>query len=67
MSRRARHHPGPRAEGGAVVIGGDYQGPGSARTLRQHGTHVCVVDETCIARASRFVKHIIPARRRTME
>jgi hypothetical protein len=42
-----------------VVIGGDYQG--------QHGTHVCVVDETFIARASRFVKHIIPMRRRTME
>jgi hypothetical protein len=50
-----------------VVIGGDSQGPGSARTLRQHGTHVCVADETCIARASRFVKYVIPVRRRTME
>ena len=50
-----------------MVIGGDYQGRGIAPTLGQHGTQECVVDETCIARASRFVKHIIPVRRRTME
>ena len=50
-----------------MVIGGDYQGRGIARSLGQHGAHVCVVDETCIARASRFVKHVIPVRCRTME
>lgn len=45
---------------GAVVVGGDYQGLGIARSLGRHGIPVCVVDdEICIARASRYVKHII--------
>lgn len=48
---------------GAVVIGGDYQGLGIARSLGQHGIPVCVVDdETCVARASRFVKHVVRVR-----
>lgn len=64
MSRRTGHHPRRHAGGGsvpgAVVIGGDYQGLGIARSLGQHGIPVCVVDdETSIARASRFVKHVI--------
>ena len=50
-----------------MVIGGDYQGRGIAPTLGQHGTQECVVDETCIARTSRFVKHVIQVRCRTME
>lgn len=68
MSRRTRHHPGRRADcdssvPAAVVIGGDYQGLGIARSLGLHGIPVCVVDdETCIARASRFVKHVIRVR-----
>jgi D-aspartate ligase len=68
MSGRARHHPGRGADcgssvPGAVVIGGDYQGLGIARSLGQHGIPVRVVDdETRIARASRFVKHVIRVR-----
>jgi D-aspartate ligase len=68
IGRRITHHPGRRADcgssvPGAVVIGGDYQGLGIARSLGQHGIPVCVVDdETCIARASRFVKHVIRVR-----
>jgi D-aspartate ligase len=46
-----------------VVLGGDYQGLGIARSLGRHGIPVCVIDdETSIARASRFVKHVIRAR-----
>jgi D-aspartate ligase len=42
---------------GAVVIGGDYQGLGIARSLGRHGIPVCVVDdEVSIARASRYVR-----------
>jgi D-aspartate ligase len=42
---------------GAVVIGGDYQGLGIARSLGAHGIPVCVVDdEISIARASRYVR-----------
>jgi D-aspartate ligase len=48
---------------GAVVIGGDYQGLGIARSLGRHGIPVCVIDdETSIARASRFVQHAIRVR-----
>lgn len=48
---------------GGVVIGGDYQGLGIARSLGQHGIPVCVIDdETSIARASRFVRHLIRVR-----
>lgn len=46
-----------------MVLGGDYQGLGIARSLGRHGIPVCVIDdETSIARASRFVKHVIRAR-----
>ena len=42
---------------GAIVIGGDYQGLGIARSLGRRGIPVCVIDdETSIARASRYVR-----------
>ena len=48
---------------GAVVIGGDYQGLGIARSLGRNGIPVCVIDdETSIARASRFVRNAIRVR-----
>ncbi len=41
---------------GAVVVGGDYQGLGIARSLGRHGVPVVVLDdEHSIARASRYV------------
>jgi D-aspartate ligase len=43
---------------GAVVVGGDYQGLGIARSLGRHGVPVCVVDdERSIAGVSRFTSH----------
>ncbi len=43
---------------GAVVLGGDSQGLGIARSLGRHGVPVCVIDdETSICRVSRFVQH----------
>jgi D-aspartate ligase len=48
---------------GGVVIGGDYQGLGIARSLGRHGIPVCVVDdETSVARASRFVQTVVRVR-----
>lgn len=42
---------------GAVVLGGDYQGLGIARSLGRHGVPVCVIDdEKSIARYSRYVE-----------
>src|ERR1700691_1990377 len=59
---RQRHGPDDQALG-AVVIGGDHQGLGIARSLGRHGIPVCVVDdETSIARASRFVQHVVRVR-----
>ena len=48
---------------GGVVLGGDSQGLGIARSLGRHGIPVCVIDdETSISRASRFVQHAIRVR-----
>ena len=48
----------PPAGIGAVVLGGDYQGLGIARSLGRHGIPLCVVDdERSIAAASRFTSH----------
>jgi predicted ATP-grasp superfamily ATP-dependent carboligase len=48
---------------GGVVIGGDYQGLGIARSLGRHGIPVCVVDdEISVARASRFVQTVVRVR-----
>lgn len=45
---------------GGVVLGGDSQGLGIARSLGRHGIPVCVVDdETSISRVSRFVQHTV--------
>ena len=59
--RAAAGRSGPGT--GAVVIGGDYQGLGIARSLGRYGIPVCVIDdETSIARASRFVRDAIRVR-----
>lgn len=48
--------PAPRAVPGAVVVGGDYQGLGIARSLGSRGVPVIVIDdEMSISRASRYV------------
>jgi D-aspartate ligase len=56
-----RDDPGlPERDVGAVVLGGDYQGLGIARSLGRRGVPVCVIDdEISIARASRFVRNAI--------
>lgn len=68
LSRPAgkRNKPPDRRGGpvpGAVIVGGDYQGLGIARSLGRHGVPVCLVDdETSIARASRFVRDVVRVR-----
>lgn len=48
---------------GGVVLGGDSQGLGIARSLGLHGVPVCVIDdEMSIARASRFVQQSVRVR-----
>jgi D-aspartate ligase len=43
---------------GGLVIGGDFQGLGIARSLGRHGVPVCVIDdEPSISRYSRYVTH----------
>ena len=45
---------------GGIVLGGDSQGLGIARSLGAHGVPVCVIDdETSIARASRYVRQVV--------
>jgi D-aspartate ligase len=57
-SRRSAGSPEPAP--GGVVLGGDSQGLGIARSLGRHGIPVCVVDdETSISRASRYVRHVV--------
>jgi D-aspartate ligase len=54
-----RPGPGPSGRPGGLIIGGDYQGLGIARSLGRQGIEVCVIDdETSISRASRFVRHV---------
>jgi D-aspartate ligase len=58
-----RRHTGHQQPPGAVVIGGDHQGLGIARSLGRRGIPVHVIDdETSIARASRFVQHVTRVR-----
>jgi predicted ATP-grasp superfamily ATP-dependent carboligase len=48
---------------GGVVLGGDSQGLGIARSLGRHGIPVCVIDdETSISRVSRYVRHFVRVR-----
>jgi D-aspartate ligase len=57
-ARRCRR-PGSEGPGG-VILGGDYQGLGIARSLGRHGIGVCVIDdEPSISRASRFVQYAV--------
>ena len=45
---------------GAVVVGGDYQGLGIARSLGRRGVPVCVLDdERSIARFSRYTRRAV--------
>ena len=61
-ARRTGSGP-PARDVGAVVIGGDYQGLGIARSLGRRRVPVCVIDdEISIARASRFVQDTIRVR-----
>jgi D-aspartate ligase len=54
---------GPEHRPGAVVLGGDSQGLGIARSLGRHGVPVCVIDdEISISRASRFVQQSVRVR-----
>ncbi len=70
--RRSRRPIAPRHRGtvGGLVLGGDYQGLGIARSLGRHGIPVCVLDdERSIARASKFVGETVrvPSLRGTRE
>jgi D-aspartate ligase len=57
--RRSAAHP---AAVGAVVLGGDYQGLGIARSLGSRGVPICVIDdEHSIASASRYVRDRVRA------
>lgn len=43
---------------GALIVGGDFQGLGIARSLGRRGIPVCIIDDQyCIGRFSRFVSH----------
>jgi D-aspartate ligase len=45
---------------GAVVLGGDFQGLGIARSVGRHGAPVCVIDdEYSISRFSHYVTHAV--------
>ena len=45
---------------GAVVVGGDYQGLGIARSLGRRGIPVCVIDdERSISRYSRYTTYAV--------
>lgn len=55
--RRSHRHAAPSGAPGALVIGGDYQGLGIARSLGRHGIPVAILDdEVSIAPRSRYVK-----------
>lgn len=56
-TRRSRKHAAPSGVPGALVIGGDYQGLGIARSLGRRGIPVAVLDdEVSIAPRSRYVQ-----------
>lgn len=57
---RSRGGASSETDVGAVVLGGDSQGLGIARSLGRQGIPVCVIDdERSIASASRYVGHRI--------
>src|SRR5690348_3279124 len=50
----------PAGATGVVVIGGDFQGLGIARSLGRHDVPVCVIDdEWSISRYSRYATHSV--------
>src|SRR5437879_3628054 len=50
----------PKEGVGGIVIGGDFQGLGIARSLGRRGAPVCVIDdEPSIARLSRYATHSV--------
>src|SRR5437870_5486589 len=50
----------PKEGAGGIVIGGDFQGLGIARSLGRRGAPVCVIDdEPSIARLSRYATHSV--------
>lgn len=54
---RSRRHAASSGTPGALVIGGDYQGLGIARSLGRQGIPVAVLDdEVSISRSSRYVQ-----------
>jgi len=62
-ARRSARGTDPVAAVGGIVLGGDSQGLGIARSLGAHGVPVCVIDdEPSIARASRYVRHAVRVR-----
>jgi predicted ATP-grasp superfamily ATP-dependent carboligase len=61
--RRSGRQAPPNETPGALVIGGDYQGLGIARSLGRHGIPVAVLDdEVSIAPRSRYVKQSLRVR-----
>ena len=59
-SPQARATDLPTLGVGGVVVGGDYQGLGIARSLGRHGVPVCIIDdERSIARYSRYATHAV--------
>ena len=53
----------PSSTVGAVVMGGDYQGLGIARSLGRRGIPICVVDdERSVAAVSRYTTHRVRVR-----
>ena len=56
--RPAASVPAPTRPGGAVVVGGDFNGLGIVRSLGRQGIPVCVIDdERSISRFSRYCTH----------
>lgn len=48
---------------GAIIVGGDYQGLGIARSLGRHNIPICIIDdEYSIGRFSRYATHAIRVR-----
>jgi predicted ATP-grasp superfamily ATP-dependent carboligase len=57
-TRRSRRRAAPGDTPGALVVGGDYQGLGIARSLGRNGIPVAILDdEVSIAPSSRYVQH----------
>ncbi len=59
-ARKVLHPSLPRDGIGGIVLGGDYQGLGIARSLGRRGVPVCIIDdEHSIGRYSRYATHAV--------